>query len=96
MSVQYQIDRIDGNISSALSAVAEKGVDVPAGSNSDNLASLIASIKHASQAKSATPSWSEQIITPDEGYDYLSQVTVAAIPYSESENVAGGITVTIG
>ena len=48
------------------------------------------------QTKSATPGWSAQTITPDEGYDYLSQVTVAAIPYAESENTAGGITVTIG
>lgn len=48
------------------------------------------------QAKSATPTTSQQIIQPDTGYDYLSQVTVAAIPYSENSNAAGGTTVTIG
>lgn len=48
------------------------------------------------QAKSVTPSASEQTVTPDDGYNYLSQVTVAAIPYTEAENSAGGITVTIG
>lgn len=48
------------------------------------------------QAKSATPSGSEQVLVPDEGYDYLSQVTVAAIPVVETENAAGGYTVTIG
>lgn len=47
------------------------------------------------QSKSATPTTSEQTILPDPGYDYLSQVTIAAIPYSESPNSAGGITVTI-
>lgn len=48
------------------------------------------------QAKSVTPSTSEQVVLPDSGYNCLSQVTVAAIPYEESENSAGGITVTIG
>lgn len=48
------------------------------------------------QTKSVTPTSSEQVVLPDEGYNCLSQVTVAAIPYSESENSAGGITVTIG
>lgn len=48
------------------------------------------------QAKSVTPTTEEQVILPDTGYNYLSQVTVAAIPYVESDNSAGGITVTIG
>ena len=47
------------------------------------------------QSKTATPSTSSQTILPDEGYDYLSQVTVAAIPYEETSN-AYGTTVTIG
>ena len=48
------------------------------------------------QAKTVTPTTAQQVILPDEGYNYLSQVTVAAIPYSESDNSAGGKTVTIG
>lgn len=48
------------------------------------------------QAKSATPSWSQQAISPDTGYTHLSQVTVAAIPIAYSDNAAGGQTVTIG
>lgn len=47
------------------------------------------------QAKTATPTTSQQTILPDTGYDYLSQVTVNAIPYVESAN-AHGTTVTIG
>ena len=47
------------------------------------------------QAKTATPATTSQVILPDEGYDYLSQVTVAAIPYVETAN-AYGTTVTIG
>lgn len=47
-------------------------------------------------AKTVTPTSSTQTVLPDAGTDYLSQVTVNAIPYVESENSAGGITVTIG
>lgn len=48
------------------------------------------------QSKTAIPSSVEQIIQPDEGFDFLSSVTVEPIPYTETENSAGGITVTIG
>ena len=48
------------------------------------------------QAKTVTPTTKVQNVLPDTGYNYLSQVTVNAIPYVESENAAGGTTVTIG
>ncbi len=48
------------------------------------------------QSKTVTPSATAQTVTPDTGYNYLTQVTVNAIPYSESDNSAGGVTVTIG
>lgn len=48
------------------------------------------------QAKTVTPSATQQVITPDTGYNYLTQVTVNAIPYAEAPNSAGGTTVTIG
>lgn len=47
------------------------------------------------QQKTVTPSTSSQTILPDTGFNYLSQVTVEAIPYVESDNSAGGTTVTI-
>ena len=48
------------------------------------------------QAKTVTPTTAVQNVLPDDGYNYLSQVTVNAIPYVESDNSAGGTTVTIG
>lgn len=48
------------------------------------------------QSKTVTPSTVSQMVLPDTGYTCLSGVTVAAIPYVESENSAGGKTVTIG
>lgn len=48
------------------------------------------------QAKNVTPAIEPQTILPDDGYNYLSQVVVAGIPYVESDNSAGGKTVTIG
>lgn len=47
------------------------------------------------QAKTAPPATTSQTILPDTGYNYLSQVTVNAIPYTETDNAAGGKTVTI-
>lgn len=48
------------------------------------------------QSKNVTPTTSQQTVTPDTGYNYLTQVVVAAIPYTESDNSAGGKTATIG
>lgn len=48
------------------------------------------------QAKTVTPTTAVQTVMPDDGYTHLSQVTVDPIPYAESDNSAGGKTVTIG
>ena len=48
------------------------------------------------QSKSVTPKASAQTVLPDEEYNCLSQVEVAAIPYTVSDNTSGGKTVTIG
>lgn len=48
------------------------------------------------ESPTVTPSLTQQVVTPSSGYNYLSQVTVLAIPYSETDNSAGGKTVTIG
>lgn len=50
------------------------------------------------QSKTVTPKTTAQTVLPDstQGFNYLSQVTVNAIPYNESDNAQGGKTVTIG
>ena len=48
------------------------------------------------QSKTVTPTTTTQTVMPDDGYTHLSQVTVNPIPYTESDNSAGGKTVTIG
>ena len=48
------------------------------------------------QSKTVTPTTTTQTVMPDDGYTHLSQVTVNPIPYAESDNSAGGKTVTIG
>ncbi len=50
------------------------------------------------QTVNVTPYTTAQTILPDasQGYNYISQVEVAAISYTETDNAAGGKTVTIG
>ena len=49
------------------------------------------------QTKTITPTFASQVISPDSPtYNCLSQVTVAAITVTYSDNAAGGKTVTIG
>ena len=43
-----------------------------------------------------TPYLTAATVLPPSGYDYISQVNVSAIAITESDNAAGGKTVTIG
>lgn len=48
------------------------------------------------QAKTATPTLTSQTILPDSpSYNYLTQVTVEAIPVTRTDNASGGVTVAI-
>lgn len=84
MSVQTEIDRIITAVQSAHEKVAEKGGTTAAPYLVGNLASAIDSIPEATepslQSKTVTPSTSAQTVTPDDGYDGLSDVTVNAMP----------------
>ena len=49
-------------------------------------------------AATITPYTTSQTITPSDlgNYNSITQINVAAIAYTESDNSAGGVTVTIG
>lgn len=50
----------------------------------------------SAQAKTVTPATTSQVVMPDSpDYNCISQVTVNPIPYTETDNAAGGKTVTI-
>lgn len=50
----------------------------------------------SSQSKEVTPTFEEQLISPDAGISFLSGVKVKAIPVTRTDNEFGGVTVTIG
>ena len=51
----------------------------------------------SAQSKTVDPTFSQQTITPDANYDYLSQVTINAISVTESSTTGtSGYTVTVG
>lgn len=48
------------------------------------------------QAKNVTPTFAQQEVLPDEEYNCLSSVTVAAIPVTYTDNEQGGQTLKVG
>ena len=48
------------------------------------------------QVKNVTPTFAQQEVLPDEGYNCLSSVTVAAIPVTYTDNEQGGQTLKVG
>ena len=81
MGIATDLSRVKSNITAALAAIAEKGVTVPDGSNSDTLAELIASIQAGGTVITGTVtlngSWtSYKLLT----YDELIQIFGEPLP----------------
>lgn len=79
-----QAKLIPGNIREGVTILGVTGV--MSGSEGEN----------SQTSKTVIPTASQQTVLPDEGYSCLRSVIVQPIPYVESDNAAGGKTVTIG
>lgn len=82
MSIQSEINRISGNVSDALTAIEAKGVTIPSGSNSDDLATLIGQIQTGGGSSAVTvietPDSSGGVIKNIVGVDISNDTVTAA------------------
>lgn len=70
MSIQSEINRISGNVSDALDAIEAKGVTIPTGANSDDLANLIGQISGGGGGTGGTITQDQDgylVLSPDGG-----------------------------
>lgn len=86
------------SIADSIRAKTDKTESMVADDFPDEIENIYAFKDAVPQSITVTPSVSEQTFAADteNGYDYIDQVIVEAIPYVETENSTGGITVTIG
>lgn len=86
MSIQSEITRISGNVADALTAIAAKGVTLPQGANSDDLADLIGSI----QTGGGTPSQTQHTIL----FEFTDETSTSITAYYDSTFISDAITAT--
>jgi hypothetical protein len=81
MSILAEINRIDGNISASLEAVAAKGVTVPDGANSNDLPSLIAAIPEGAELPElTTPGSADDLVAGKQLIDGDGNIVEGAMP----------------
>ena len=83
MSIASEISRIAQNVSDALTAIANKGVTVPQGSNSDDLATLIGQIQQGGTGAISI------VDTPDSAGGTVR--TITAVDISDTTAVASDV-----
>lgn len=94
MSIADDLTRIQGAKADLRTSIQAKGVTVPASAKIDDYPDYVDAIQQGGggtyQAKTATPTTSQQVIRPDTGYDALSQVTIGAVTSAIDSNIAAG------
>lgn len=95
MSIADDLTRIQGAKADLRTSIQAKGVTVPASAKIDDYPDYVDAIQTGGgtyQAKTVSPTTSQQTVTPDTGYDALSQVTVSAVTSAiDADIVAGNI-----
>lgn len=83
MSIQSEIERIQGNVQSTISNIAETGVSVPEGANSDDLPSLAAALANEKQDKLVGTAG--QVVGFDESGAAVAQEAPSGLPEGGTE-----------
>ena len=88
MSIQTEIERLEGAKSALKTSITNKGVTVDEGKKINEYSALVDSIVELKgQTKTVVPSTSEQTISPDAQYNGLTSVTVNAVTSAIDSNI---------
>ena len=87
MSIQSEITRISGNVADAFEAIEAKGVQVPAGSNSDDLADLIAMIRGGGVVVTETPDSHGGTVVEITAEEVISLQSKEATPTTSAQTI---------
>lgn len=95
---QYIANTAD--LTAVADAIRTKGGTTDALTFPDEFVSAIESLEtstpvKAQANKTVKPTFAEQTILPDNGYEYFAKVTVEAISMTSTNNDAGGITIEV-